>query len=750
MVAEGGFAPEGVREAEEQKAEQQAHAVETPVVEQTENDGADASYEELYGSSEAKSEVEQPGTMAYLQKFLEKRKTDKAAKNDPTIAATKDAATAEVNPVGLPIVNADVSEATGFWNAGVAGKQDGNEEKIEAIPGPEKGNQESPLYVLSPEELKNKLKKIPGIGEKLSAKISGIVEDLKEFRAGLPPEQREGIYELQSAADLMQEIHAVGMKRANLIAKEFGLVEADKVDPHDPEMDDAGFEEENEIDEATLQAGESIVVDNRNVLEKAGIEPVEPMQFEQIDKPDKSYDFEREKEDPREKRKRILKAIVDTIGTTTANFFKRMDEAAGRALQNPGIKAMEQVAGSVMPSYEEAVESTPEQQEKPGIIKSFFEKLKNIRLPEGKKAALRRVAMFGATAAAAFVLNADAMNMQPAEAKQVTTALTEHVMKMPIPVHNWMDERVPADVQAKLDAANAPQPPQAEVLREPGVDRTSAPAQEIAQQQNTEDVIAALDAPIPPMGPATVPNPDTAFTAPPMPDMGSTITPNETTAYTAPQTADAVAAEASDEVKPDILNGKWLNEKVPENAQEILAEAQAPMDLSEVRTFMPTVEAPLTPENTQNPTESEMSTLEDGILDTECVNFLTALSKKEGTVYSPDGKNVCKLIIKYMNHRNGTNWNVNTAGITLTEIKSVDELKRAPDEGDIGIVLPDAVVAGIYTGATNLESVEDEEVRSILEKMMTYQIKEDDMTDEQLEAVTEYGFNHQVEPPTNY
>ncbi len=63
-------------------------------------------------------------------------------------------------------------------------------------------------------------------------------------------------------------------------------------------------------------------------------------------------------------------------------------------------------------------------------------------------------------------------------------------------------------------------------------------------------------------------------------------------------------------------------------------------------------------------------------------NFLTALSEKDGSVYSPDGKNVCKLVIKYMNDRNETNWNVNTAGITLTEIKSVDELKRPPDEDD--------------------------------------------------------------------
>jgi hypothetical protein len=257
----------------------------------------------------------------------------------------------------------------------------------------------------------------------------------------------------------------------------------------------------------------------------------------------------------------------------------------------------------------------------------------------------------------------------------------------------------------------------AEVLRETDIDRTSAPAQEIAKDRNTAEVLDALDAPAPPVGPLITPDGATAFNQPPTPDMGPTIKPNEATAYEAPEqpsNEDILAASAKygiDKVAP-------VEEVIP--AQDATVASLEIPDQNGEKTA-----------TSEQVNESELATLDGGILDTETVNFARAVSNKEGIPYNPDGKNVLKLLVKFGNRGNEIDWTKQQAGVRLTEIKNFNDLNIKPEPGTIGTVPYD-------------------NVKSILQGIMTYQITEDSMTDEQYKAVMEYAFNNPVEPPTEY
>lgn len=589
------------------------------------------------------------------------------------------------------------------------------------------------------EVLVDNLTQVRGIGEKTALYLVSQVVELRELGVSF-----------ESAADFKANLWGIGTKKANEMAKYFNLPEIESEEsPETPEQEAADQADLQQRVEGWLGGAQRAVEDIKgrvfSIFQKTGTISMDGLS--QV-----------------------------TAGTKAARGYLRdaTDVSQGLSVMegvvNQGIAKMEKPW-----EYPENSEPEVALPERSTGVRGFLEKLPQLKLSAKQQELVRWVGLATSTAVLTTALLVSARHFTQEDTTKVIDVLSpvvsvsaSDVLRQPYDPEAVATADVLRAVPAQTVSPTAdvlrevpdPTVPAAEVLRE-DTDRSSAPGQELARDNYETVITAPVDGLLPPVGPVVTPDAATAFTPPPTPDMGSTITPDAATAYQAPEVTPAdttsiaditavppASATVSPENMPDTLGSRWLDQKAPSTNPATIEPVS--FDGSGVATTpegqAPSTEQPPAPEVEQ----SELSTLDEGILDTECVKFARALSEKLGIAYNADAKNVCKLVIKFMNHHNNIDWNNQQAGVVLTKINSVAELGKQPDQGEIGIVPPDEVMSSIYLSALNRESMAEGELKAVLEGMMSYQVTEDTMTDEQLRLVIEHGFNNPVEPPEKY
>ncbi|MDQ5951087.1 MAG: hypothetical protein QG639_364 [Patescibacteria group bacterium] len=703
-------------------------------------------------------------------------KAEAAAEQSQSEAALPELPASEIASVEVPAPESPPAlDSIPQWQQLLKRREKITKQDLGSLPA-ERTGQKVDVYSLSEEEQLAKVQEATGIGKKLAERVSKTITDLKNNTADLQPGQRELVFPFNSAADLMI-VPYVGMARANEIAKVLGLEEAVKVEPFEPEYDEAlgddagGFDDEP----GTMpQAGNSTEIDiespagwdNRgeeadkqfghlpDVTEDASVDQAQAQAMSLDDLEIKGVAMEAKgtvtremaveniakKQDPRETRKKMFRAILDSVGASAATFFDKMDQAAGRALQSSGVGAMESVVNTAVNNMEKPWEypangAAENVQNEKSLFRSVLEKLPKLKLSEKQRTLLREKivpvgAVLGGVAATALLTTAlltGGYGFQQSQAETVKGSLTVLVELGTANADEVGQFESGTATPAEDTSTNAEEPQNVVVpgiLRDGGEGWQSAAAEEIAKEQNT-----AYKAP--------------EQTAEEKQEVAQNLANSFGVQSFSQPTEESATVETDTKETPDvILTSKWLNEKVPENAQEILAQANADGQPAEnVKLFMPTLgekfQAPI-PE-----AKAAEGVKKDGVLYNQKDSFIEANGL-------PDDEAAWNAFVNlYVRFNPNTNWNAIISGqTTFDEFNSLEELNSLVAAGK-NVTLNPETEKVVYEALHDPSSVGDENVRETAQELRNTTINPKNMTAEQLETFLGYFLNSKAEIPAN-
>lgn len=606
------------------------------------------------------------------------------------------------------------------------------------------------------EVLIDKLTEIKGIKEKTALYLMSQIQFLRD--AGV---------KFESAADFQEKLWGIGKVKANALATAFNLPEVISEDiPDTAEQIDADAQDLDERAEQ-FHGGWSIFVSSIGTVAR-NVGAASTGLLEKV-----AAKSQRLRE--RFATSKASESVASSSNENEAVRLTNLEAAIKEGNQEEALRLLAEIKASsnknletdtqVSPEYnlEESPKPQPEFQlvEEPEATR-FLDKLNLTKLSERQKKVLSGIAVAsGASglALAALLTFADLRQ----QSDQIASSLTEYVSKLPssavIAPFNAEPSAPQSTATADIlrvvpEATVAPStdtlqpvatiapPPTADILK-PVSEVTTEPPTKPSLLDRILGRKNNIKAPEIDIAPQVAPG--VVNEAPLTPPVGSQIKPTAENAFQAPATAPMYAPN----YLPDNLqtNGQSEEDNKPQVNEKIMpiTPNYVPDNL-QTNGLWPKSES-LSPSSSeassQAPNEkseaSELTQVEGGILDTWCNNII---DEQRDTV-NPDAKNVCKNLVKKMNP--DLVWTALPDDADFDEILTIDELKKPMAAGAEGWIIPNTAVLKIYDAAVDPDSVQDPNIKSILQSMMRYEITDQNMSESQKMALLEFGLEQPAE-----